>query len=230
MDSGLPSVISKVRSVSEEVVAAKIRIRSFYTEPKLANLAKMIFNEAIKDLDSLKVAQLSKLLVDLNFKDSKNGTLVTFKDALVKHVLVKLETFANKANNEFQFSKDFFMTFLGNLYNTDVISSHMIENWVNLLSARPTDRETVLRCIQDKVIEEFIKPDHDSKIDSLRAILISRKEHATPTTSDHQLTKTSTPDLPKKTPVPQAKKKCSAQEMMAMSRQARSDQPAAFLP
>ena len=202
MDSGLPSVISKVRSVSEEVVAAEIRIRGIYTEPKLANLAKMIFNEAIKDLDSLKVAQLSKLILDLNFKDSKNGTLMTFKDTLVKHVLVKLETFANKANNEFQFSKDFFMTFLGNLYNTDVISSHMIEHWVNLLSARPTDRETVLRCIQDKVIEEFMKPNHDSKIDSLRAVFISRRVQAPQTTTDHQRAKTSTPDHPKETPEP----------------------------
>ena len=115
----------------------------------------------------------------------------------------------------------------GNLYNTDVISSHMIEHWVNLLLARPTDRETVLRCIQDKVVEEFMKPNHDSKVDSLRAIFISRRVQATPTTSDHQRSNTSTPE---KTPEPQAKQKFSAQEMIAMSRQARSDEPAAFLP
>ena len=93
LESGLPSVISKVRLVSEEVVAAVICIRGVYTEQKLANLAKMIFNGAIKDLDSLNVARLSKLLMDLSYKDSKNGLLVTFKDALVKHVLVKLKMF-----------------------------------------------------------------------------------------------------------------------------------------
>jgi hypothetical protein len=141
----------------------------------LEHLASRIIAYAVASDQTLclKYVELAKK-IDFTVNDTREE--ISFKDIFVQRSTQKFRTMKEFGDTAFTLDEKLKTAmFFGNLFNVGIITSILMNYWVNSFHHQPEVQLTILRVIKEKVQTEFQRPLCDKHIELLMETLIEKK-------------------------------------------------------
>lgn len=192
IQSSINAILDKVPYTPLSQLAPDIHlIIASSNKKEIEVLAKKIYDRAVRNQDlCAKYLELVKLVSPV----IPNDDFSPFKDVFLKCCIDNFENDCFAVAYEHKRYEAAF--FFGQLFNTDLATSYLINHWIKLLNNKRDVQSVLLNTIEDKVRSEYRKPSHDENITVLRSFLIEpRIEHQTIRRQDYEASSSESSDF-----------------------------------